>query len=397
MKLGGHVEGITRREFLKLARGVVSLAVWALAGCRAVLEGVVSTPSATSAVALSTRTSTPLPRPTVTHTASPALALPTEQPTATSTASPTFVPPTQQPTLTHTASPTLVPPTQRPTATSTASPSPEPPTPRPTAVARGDPDGAVQVILDYWAAIDARDYPRAYRFWANDGAASGRSLEQFADGFADTVHVSVLMGAFGELSSTTGRVTLPVTLLAVANDPETSEQYLQHYQGTYTLQFSAGAWRIASASIRALPAGTPAPAYVQDPLVLLGTYFESINRREYARAYTCWRDPGQALRQSYSRFRQGFATTKRVDIQMGEPQLEGAAGSSYAEVPVLIVATQTNGTTRAYCGSYVLRRANVTPFDQFGWRIERADIASIALVKLNSPEAERLLRRRCRP
>ena len=350
-----------------------------LAGCRAPQEMTVSPPPATTAaVVVATPSSTPLP-----------------QPTATNTASPSPVPPTPQPTATNTASPTLTP-TPQPTATSTTSPSPVPPTPRQTTVARSDADGAVQVVLDYWAAVNARDYSRAYRYWANDGAASGQSEEQFADGFADTVQVTMLMGAFVAQGSTTGRFTLPVTLLAVANVPGTSDQRLQHYQGTYTLQAGAGAWHIATASIRELPAGTPAPAYVQDSLAVLYAYFEAINHQEYARAYTCWNDPGRALRQSYAQFHRGFATTRHVAIQMGEPQTEGAAGSSYTKVPILIVATQTDGTTRTYCGSYTLRRANVPPFDQFGWRIENADIASIASVRLNSPEAEHLLSQGCK-
>jgi len=366
---------------MRLSLAYLSLigALLTLAGCRALQEEAVSLPpTITATVAVVTPSSTPLP-----------------QPTATDTASPSPVPPTPQPTATDTASPTPTP-TPQPTATSTTSPSPVPPTQQPTAATRSDADDAVQVVLDYWEAVNARDYSRAYRYWANDGAASGQSEERFARGFSDTVQVTVLMGAFVAQGSTTGRVTLPVTLLAVANVPGTSDQRLQHYQGTYTLQAGAGAWHIATASIRELPAGTPAPAYVQDPLALLYAWFEAINHQEYARAYTCWSDPRQALGQSYAQFHRGFATTRRVAIQMGEPQTEGAAGSSYTKVPILIVATQTDGTTRTYCGSYTLRRANVPPFDQFGWRIEGADIAPIASVRLNSPEAERLLSQGCR-
>jgi hypothetical protein len=181
--------------------------------------------------------------------------------------------------------------------------------------------------------------------------------------------------------------------MAVANTDDS--QIFQHYVGSYGVQYRGGVWRLASASIRAVPEGTPPPGELMDPLGVLFAYFGAINSQSYARAYTLWRYPRQALGQSYGQFRQGFVTTRHVTFQTGEFSVDAAAGSSYAEIPVLIVAEQTDGTTRGYCGSYILRRANVPPFDRFGWRLQSADIITIAPVALGSPEAADLLATGC--
>lgn len=292
---------------------------------------------------------------------------------------------------------------QRPAAPPTAAPSseaspatPVPPTasPAPT-VATAGIDAATQALIDYLRAINGRDWAQAYRMWAGDGAASGQTLEQFTQGFARTVQVDARIGT---PASAEGSVTLPVALVAIADaDDPAKDQVVQHYQGTYTLQSAGGGWRIASARMEATPGDGNPPQDMRDPATLLSAYVDAINRREFGRAYTYWNHLGQNSGQSFSQFRQGFADTAQVAIQLGQAQLQGAAGSSYADVPALIVARQAGGSTQTYCGTYTLRRLNVPPFDQFGWHIEQAALAPVAAVQLGSEQAARMLQNGCQP
>ncbi|RMH91013.1 hypothetical protein EBB59_08690 [Lysobacter pythonis] len=126
-----------------------------------------------------------------------------------------------------------------------------------TASAEPTPDDAIAVIRDYYAAINARDYDRAWRLWRGQGAASRMSAAQFAHGFADTRGVSVRIGPPGAIGVGAAQryIEVPVTLAARHADGAQ-----QRYIGSYTLQRTVAdgasaeqrAWRIGSASIRQL-------------------------------------------------------------------------------------------------------------------------------------------------
>ena len=120
------------------------------------------------------------------------------------------------------------------------------------------PDQAVQVIRDYYAAINLRHHARAYALWRGQGQASGVSVEQFAQDFANTSGVSVEIGQPGPVDPGAGQrhIEVPVSLVVRSNDG--SEQ---RYRGAYTLQRTVvdgasddqRAWRIASAQLSAAP------------------------------------------------------------------------------------------------------------------------------------------------
>lgn len=59
----------------------------------------------------------------------------------------------------------------------------------------------------------------------------------------------------------------------------------------------------------------------------------------------------------------GFTQTARVELVVGEVQSEGAAGSVYTTVPVVLFAHQQDGLRKAFCGTYELRRSNLPPFE----------------------------------
>lgn len=108
-----------------------------------------------------------------------------------------------------------------------------------------------------------------------------------------------------------------------------------------------------------------------DPIAALVSYYDAINAKDYRRAYRFWESP----QTSYERFVAGFADTDRVRL-MVEPSTrnEGAAGSVYAEITTIVVASIRAGNERVFAGCYVLRRSNVR---DTGWRIYRADISTM--------------------
>ena len=113
---------------------------------------------------------------------------------------------------------------------------------------------AVAVVRDYYASIDAHDYAHAYVLWSDGGRSSGKTAQQFADGFADTAGVSVQVDPPGRIDAAAGSryIKVPVTITATQRDAS-----VKRYVGTYTLRRAVvdgataeqRAWRIASADL----------------------------------------------------------------------------------------------------------------------------------------------------
>jgi len=116
-------------------------------------------------------------------------------------------------------------------------------------------ESAANVVRAYYRDINQRRYEDAYRLWASDGAASGKSLDAFRDGFENTATVGVELGTPGPIGAAAGSryVEVPVRITAVATDGGR-----QTFSGSYTLRRSVvdGAtaeqrsWRIYSAKVR---------------------------------------------------------------------------------------------------------------------------------------------------
>jgi hypothetical protein len=94
-----------------------------------------------------------------------------------------------------------------------------------------------------------------------------------------------------------------------------------------------------------------------DPVCLLASYWNAINRREYERAWGYWENPPNP---SYEDFVQGYAETASVLLAVSPPtRFEGAAGSVYVGIPTLLIATHLDGSQHAFVGCYVARRATL--------------------------------------
>jgi len=116
-------------------------------------------------------------------------------------------------------------------------------------------DDALNVVRDYYDAINRGAYDHAYVLWSDRGAASGKSLQQFSDGFADTAHDSVEIQRPSTVDAAAGSryIEIPVRVIATRRDQGSST-----YNGSYVLRRSVvdGAspeqrkWRIQSARLQ---------------------------------------------------------------------------------------------------------------------------------------------------
>lgn len=137
------------------------------------------------------------------------------------------------------------------TATIAGEAPPAPPAPPPSDAPGSSASGAMTAVRSYYSAISAGDYAGAHRLWAGDGSASGQSLEQFANGFADTADVRVHMmepEAAGGGAAGSQYITVPVTLDTTRRDGSSVQ-----FTGSYTLRRptdGSGDWRIDSADLR---------------------------------------------------------------------------------------------------------------------------------------------------
>jgi hypothetical protein len=142
-------------------------------------------------------------------------------------------------------------------------------------------------------------------------------------------------------------------------------------------------WRVSEFTISANPARSASSAEKVDsgPEAVLRRYYAAIEERRYDDAYALWSRDGAASGQTRMAFARGFADTRRVVLTVGDSvQMEGAAGSQYATVPVTVDATLEYGTTQRFTGTYTLRRSMVdgaTPA-QRSWHIESARLSRSA-------------------
>jgi hypothetical protein len=144
-------------------------------------------------------------------------------------------------------------PTPQPTPGELQSPNAAAPTPT-TSQDETSAEAAAAVLRDYYDAITAHRYEEAFRLWWNGGLASGQTLEQFRDGFAETAQVDATLEPPGRIEGAAGSryVEVPVTVHARTRRGES-----QCFAGSYTLRRSevdgAGEeqrrWRIYSASL----------------------------------------------------------------------------------------------------------------------------------------------------
>jgi hypothetical protein len=145
--------------------------------------------------------------------------------------------------------------------------------------------------------------------------------------------------------------------------------------GVYTVQvylYRAAARRDATADYNLAiaidnPGSSSAPPPSSDagasasPSDVVQHYYGAIDAGKLHQAYALWAD-NAPHQQNYAQFAQGFAHTRRSSVRItGAVSVEGAAGSSFATVPVAVDAVTDDGRRQHFTGQYVLRRVNDVP------------------------------------
>ena len=125
-------------------------------------------------------------------------------------------------------------------------------------------------------------------------------------------------------------------------------------------------------------------AYASDEQRIEGVirlYYEALNAKDYSIAYALWGNDGQASNKSYAQFAAGFAQTAETSVTIDAVNdVEGAAGSLFATVDVIVRAKLNNGTAQMFTGQYTVRRVNGVPGatpDQLRWHIDSAQLQPV--------------------
>lgn len=122
---------------------------------------------------------------------------------------------------------------------------------------------------------------------------------------------------------------------------------------------------------RPAPAQSPAPekARAQRPLgeaeAALGVakrFADLLSTKRFSEAYAMWADGGPSPKPSAADFAKRFAAYSSVTARAAPPaQVEGAAGSLYAEVPIVLTGTTESGVAFRRPGSVTVKRVNDVP------------------------------------
>lgn len=126
-----------------------------------------------------------------------------------------------------------------------------------------------------------------------------------------------------------------------------------------------------------IPGCNPAPTSKEAAAAVVKRYYAALDARDYGTAWLQWGmagPPGQPL----ATFGAGFAHTRSTRVTIGAlAPSEGAAGSIYQPVPVVVDATRDDGTHQRFTGEYIVRRVNgvdgATP-NQLRWHIASAHL-----------------------
>jgi hypothetical protein len=101
------------------------------------------------------------------------------------------------------------------------------------------------------------------------------------------------------------------------------------------------------------------PEYLDNrstPETVIASYYNAINRQEYARAYSYYASDNPP--QPFPQFQAGYENTASVTVRFGKAVGEGAAGSAYWSQPLAIKSEAKDGTITVFNGCYRLRLAN---------------------------------------
>ncbi|MGD9914354.1 MAG: DUF1176 domain-containing protein [Rhizobiaceae bacterium] len=136
---------------------------------------------------------------------------------------------------------------------------------------------------------------------------------------------------------------------------------------------------LATAALPAFAQEHEAP-YVDDrsnAAQLTRSLYSAISRKEYARAWDYFGEEKPAP--NFEAFVDGYKDTQRVNVVIGVVSEEGAAGSSFFEIPVAIEAFDADGAGKVFAGCYTARltqpQLQEPPFR--GMHIEKGSLKAV--------------------
>ncbi|HET9015566.1 MAG TPA: hypothetical protein VFN57_08215 [Thermomicrobiaceae bacterium] len=289
---------------------------------------------------------------------------------------------------------TAIPPSVTPTSGVVPSATAQAGAPSPTYL--DDRSDAAAVVRSYYNAINLKEYDRAYSYWESGTAASQLPpYAQFKQGYANTAHVDLTLGQItGGAGAGQRYFDVPVVLHA-----QTTGGASQVFAGCYTLHLGVPQIQttppfhpmaIQSATVKqagsgattagllagacpanqgqpVTPTAAPAPGdiaagrYLDDrstAVDVVQSFYNAINRKEYARAYGYWEPNTPPSRlEPFPQFQKGYANTAAVQLTTGNVTGGVSAGQLYWSVPVTILARSTDGSVQQFAGCYQLHLA----------------------------------------
>lgn len=105
--------------------------------------------------------------------------------------------------------------------------------------------------------------------------------------------------------------------------------------------------------------GIIVPDYRDDrstPQALIESYYNAINRKEYARAYGYYSEEGREP--DFKTFSKGYENTKSVKVAVRKTEPDPGAGQIYWSLPIAIESESNDGTKQVFTGCYTLRLTN---------------------------------------
>jgi hypothetical protein len=343
----------------------------------------------------------PPPAPAGTGSVATPSVLSTPAPTelAATPAPPTAVPPTAAP-------PTAAPPTIVPTATKippaptrTATLPPVPTAITPTDASRSDP---ILMLAQYFDAISRQDYHAAAGYLVREGDATpdAAAANKVAQKYTGVTTVLPVVNPLYGIGAAAGSQFAGIPALLVMTRTAGGLRYMAGCvvaQRANPFNFDPPrdtGWHVFMEALHDTSSADAAllaqscddarpPSAVNDrsnPVQLLASLYDAVNRREYSRAYGYWEQPPSGL--SETQFANGYADTASVLVGVRPPvRYDGAAGSQYAPLPSILIAAHTDQTKHVFTGCYVARRTNPGvggPNSDTGWRIYSGSFAATA-------------------
>ena len=107
-----------------------------------------------------------------------------------------------------------------------------------------------------------------------------------------------------------------------------------------------------------LPANASESAYLDNrstPQSLVASYFNALNRNEFARAWAYWNNRIEGT--NFEDFVEGFTSINDIGFKMGKPVSEGAAGSTFTQIPLVVEYRDEDDWRQTYRGCFLVRIA----------------------------------------